>query len=88
MKHLSEPMKTLDAWVEDGQIVHNGNPVLKWAMGNVTAKEDKNENIFPVKEHPDNKIDPAIALINLVGMALTDPLPRSRRRRKPIIMKV
>lgn len=78
---LSEPMKTLQAWVLDDQIVHNGNPVLLWSMENITAREDKKGNIFPVKEHPDSKIDPAVAIINLVAMELDTPLPVKRKRK-------
>jgi phage terminase large subunit-like protein len=81
-KYLSEPMKTLKSWVLDKQINHNNNPVLTWAMSNVTAREDKNENILPVKEHVDLKIDPAVALINLVMMQLAYPLPNNKQRRK------
>ncbi|MAO64282.1 MAG: hypothetical protein CL666_04725 [Balneola sp.] len=87
-KYLSDPMKTIDAWTVDHRIAHNGDPVLFWAMGNVVAKEDANENVFPRKEHPDNKIDPAVALINLVAMELEDPLPKSGQRRVPKVWSV
>jgi len=82
-KHLSDPMKTIDAWTLDHRITHNADPVLFWAMSNVVAKEDANENVFPRKEHTDNKIDPAVALINLVAMELEDPLPLTSKRRVP-----
>lgn len=88
-KNLSEPMKELEAWityrrpsddgrgVPDPRIIHGGDPVLTWAMSNVVAKEDANENVFPRKEHEDSKIDPAVSLINLIALELEDPLPRS-----------
>lgn len=95
-KYLSEPMKAVETYIvntnenkeHDPRIIHNGDPVLSWAMGNVVAKEDANENVFPRKEHFNKKIDPAVALINLFYMNTQKPLPRDFSRRKPIIMKV
>ncbi len=95
-RYLSDPMKTLEAFLinndssmnHDPRIIHNGDPVLSWAMGNVVAKEDANENVFPRKEHFNKKIDPAMALINLIYMEQFKPLPKELNRRNPIIMKV
>jgi phage terminase large subunit-like protein len=70
VQQLSEPMKWLQALIADGRIHHNGDPVLAWALGNVTAKEDRNENVFPRKERAERKIDPAVATIVALGQAL------------------
>ena len=69
--HLSEPMKWVQALIEDGRFHHDGNPVLTWGISNVTAKEDRNQNVFPRKEKPENKIDPCVALIIAVGRAMS-----------------
>lgn len=61
--NLSEPMKKLDALIREGKIIHNGSPLLRWCLGNVVAKRDHNDNVFPRKEHKDNKIDPIVAMI-------------------------
>jgi phage terminase large subunit-like protein len=61
--NLSEPMKKLDALIREGKIVHNGSPLVRWCLGNVVAKHDANDNVFPRKEHVDNKIDPIVAII-------------------------
>jgi phage terminase large subunit-like protein len=68
--HLSEPMKEVQALIVDGRLHHDGNPAFAWMMGNVTALEDRNQNVFPRKERPDKKIDAAVALILAVGAAL------------------
>ena len=60
---FSDSMKEIEARIRDGKIVHNGDPVLRWAMGNVSAKTDAKENVFPRKARDANKIDPAVALI-------------------------
>lgn len=96
VKYLSNPMKDLEAFIinndkdknHDPRIIHNGDPVLAWAMGNVVARTDKNDNVFPWKQHFNKKIDPAVALINLLYMEQEKPLPKELTRRKPIIMKV
>ncbi len=62
VKNLSESMKEVEALVHAGKLHHGDNPVLNWMASNVTAKEDKNENVFPNKEHKDNKIDGMVAL--------------------------
>jgi phage terminase large subunit-like protein len=49
--------------VRAGEIRHDGCPVLTWAMSNVVGHYDSKDNVYPKKERPENKIDPAIALI-------------------------
>ncbi len=60
--NLSNPMKEVEAAVHDGRFHFNGDPVLSWAISNVSCHVDRNDNIFPGKERPDNKIDPATSL--------------------------
>jgi phage terminase large subunit-like protein len=70
-KNLSEPMKEVDAAIAAGRIKHDGNPVMIYCIGNVCAKEDKNENVFPYKERPEAKIDGAAALLNAMARAMS-----------------
>ncbi len=70
VKNLSEAMKEVEAMVIAGKLHHGDNPVLNWMASNVTAKVDKNENVFPNKEHPDNKIDGMVALFTAVSRIL------------------
>lgn len=71
VRHLSEPMKMLEAYVKSGQFHHDGNPVLAWAMSNITVKPDRNDNIYPGKERSESKIDPAVAVIIAMSRALS-----------------
>jgi phage terminase large subunit-like protein len=66
---LSPAMKELEAAVADGRFHYNGDPLLTWAISNVVAHPDKNDNLFPNKETKDNKIDPATALITAMNRA-------------------
>lgn len=68
--HLSEPMKEAQALIVDGRLHHDGNPAFAWMMGNVTAQEDRNQNVFPRKESAEKKIDGAVALILALGRAM------------------
>ena len=58
---LSEPMKTLDAEIIDGNFAYNGNPVFDWCMENTLAEIDKNDNVRPKKITDELKIDGAVA---------------------------
>jgi phage terminase large subunit-like protein len=73
MLTMSEPMKELDALIRSKRIIHNGDPILSWAISNVTAKEDKKENVYPNKEDNRSKIDPVVSTIFALGRAMTRP---------------
>lgn len=70
VKNMSEPMKTLEALVRKGELIHDGNPCLAWMMSNVVCHTDAKENIYPRKEFPQNKIDGPVSLITALGRAL------------------
>lgn len=73
---MSEPMKQLDALIRAGHIIHDGDPILAWAIGNTTGKLDHKDNVYPNKDAPANKIDPVVSLIMALGRAMTrDPEP-------------
>lgn len=69
-QNFSEPTKELDAAMRAGRIVHDGNPVLEWCVGNVVGRYDARANVYPKKSRPEQKIDAAIALIMAVGRAM------------------
>ena len=46
-----------------GNIVHGGNPVLKWMCGNVVVDQDPAGNIKPTKSRSADKIDGVVAAI-------------------------
>ena len=70
VRHLSEPMKEIQALIEDGRLHHDGNKAFVWMMSNVEVQEDRNDNIFPRKQRPENKIDAAVALIVAMARAM------------------
>lgn len=68
---MSEPMKELDALIRGGRIIHSGDPVLAWAIGNTTGKLDAKDNVYPRKETEANKIDPVVSTIFAIGRAMS-----------------
>ena len=69
-KTQSAPMQEIEAAVLDGRLHHDGNPVLRWCVGNVVARADRNGNIAPDRESDGKKIDCAVALINAMVRAM------------------
>jgi phage terminase large subunit-like protein len=60
--NFSEPMKELEALILKRRFFYN-DPMFTWMMGNVVAKIDKKDNIYPDKERVENKIDDVVATI-------------------------
>ena len=72
VQNVSEPMKWLEALVQDGKLTHDENPAMDWMMGNVVAKLDAKDNIYPRKERYEQKIDGPVALIYGLAMCLSE----------------
>jgi phage terminase large subunit-like protein len=79
VKYFSDPMKWIYAKTLAGRIHHDGNPATNWMFSNVTARIDANDNIFPRKEHVDNKIDGVVALLMAMYLAMSTPAPMPLR---------
>jgi phage terminase large subunit-like protein len=48
---------------------------MRWMVGNVTAKEDANENVFPRKNTGESYIDGVSATLNAIGRAMAGEAP-------------
>jgi phage terminase large subunit-like protein len=79
--NMSNPMKELEARVLDGNYKHSGDEVMTWAIGNVSARKDAKDNIFPRKSDENSekcKIDPVVSEIMAIGRWINDePPPKS-----------
>lgn len=60
---LSDPMKESEVLILAGRLHHDGDPVLTWAVSNVVGRLDAKDNVYPRKDKPEKKIDPAVAMI-------------------------
>lgn len=80
VRHLSEPMKNIQALVDAGQFHHDGNLATIWMYSNVEVVEDRNENIFPRKSSAEKKIDAAVATILAIGRAMMGEVSDTHRQ--------
>jgi phage terminase large subunit-like protein len=71
---MSEPMKELEGLVYAKALLHNGDPVLTWMMGNVVKKQGRNSGpvkyYYPTKAKREYKIDGPVALIMALSRAM------------------
>lgn len=69
-KDMNTPMKDLEEFVLTGRIRHDGNPVLRWCVGNVESAK-QGDHVRPVKpkNKPEKKIDGAVAVLNGIALA-------------------
>jgi phage terminase large subunit-like protein len=76
VQRYSGPMKEVEADIISGKLRHNGDLVLGWMMGNVVARKDAKDNVFPRKTRDEHKIDAAIGVIAARGRSMADrPVP-------------
>ena len=68
---MSAPAKEVERLMADGKIQHEGDPVLRWMIGNVTLRTDPSGNIKPDKDKSGDKIDGVVALIMSIGQTMT-----------------
>lgn len=60
---LSAPTKSLEKLVLSKALRHDGHPVLRWCMSNVSVETDPAGNLKPSKKVSTERIDGAVALI-------------------------
>lgn len=70
---MNIPSKDLERRIVAGQIVHGGNPVLKWMNDNAMAESDAAGNIKPSKRKSTGRIDGIVATVMAIGMTLAEP---------------
>lgn len=73
MQTLGEPTKNFREEVYQGNVTHNNNPVLTWAIGNAVTKMAPNETFMLDKSKSVQRIDPIAAIINAHTRAMLAP---------------
>ncbi len=73
---MSAPSKELERQVIGGLIDHGGHPALRWCAGNVAIETDAAENIKPTKAKSTERIDPLVAGIMGLGVAMGTEVER------------
>lgn len=68
---MSEPTKTFETIVVEGNCRHAGNPLLGHQVGGMAVKMDADGNIKPAKDSSKATIDGVVALIMATGRGLS-----------------
>jgi phage terminase large subunit-like protein len=71
-KSMSAPTKELEKLILGNQILHNGNPVMSWALSNIAIQEDPAGNLKPNKAKSTERIDPIVSAIMALGEYMTE----------------
>lgn len=70
---LSSPTKALERAILSKLLRHDGNPVLRWNVSNVSIETDPAGNLKPSKKVSTERIDGVSALVNAVDRMERDP---------------
>jgi phage terminase large subunit-like protein len=65
---LSAPTKALETAILARQLRHDGDPILRWNVGNVAIEQDAAGNLKPSKRVSTERIDGVVALIMAVDL--------------------
>ncbi len=60
---MAGPTRELEKLVLSRQLIHGGNPVLRWMCDNLVVRQDPAGNVKPDKEKSTERIDGMVALI-------------------------
>lgn len=70
-RDMSPATKEFERRVLTGEIIHDGNPVTRWMLGNVVIQRDPAGNIKPNKAKSKEKIDGIVTAIMALGEYIT-----------------
>jgi phage terminase large subunit-like protein len=65
---MSAPTKEFERLIMGEKVIHNGNPVMSWMMGNVQIFRDANDNKNIHRGKSTDKVDGPIASVNALGI--------------------
>jgi phage terminase large subunit-like protein len=66
---MSPAVKEVERLILDRKIAHDGNPVMRWCLGNVAIAQDPAGNIKIDRAKAREKVDGAVALAMAIGVA-------------------
>lgn len=75
MAGMSPAMKELERLMRLGQLTHEKNPCARWCFGNVKCAVDGNENMKPMKNRSNGRIDLTVAWITAMATAMLKERP-------------
>jgi phage terminase large subunit-like protein len=75
---LSAPSKSLQTGILNRTLRHDGDPILRWNMANVSIESDAAGNIKPSKARSTEKIDGVVALVMAIDRLERNAVTREK----------
>ena len=72
-RHFNEPIGEIRAAISDGRLRHDGNKLLRWAVGNAVIVTDRQDRVMYAKNECEEKIDPVVAMTMAFARAVAMP---------------
>lgn len=69
MASMAAPTKEFERIVIGRELVHGGNPLLRWSASNIAVESDAAGNKKPTKKKSTERIDPIVATIMALGLS-------------------
>lgn len=69
-KYMNPAARELERRILSERIQHDGNPVIRWMLGNVVMRQDPNGNIRPDKDKSHEKIDGVVAMLMAINRVM------------------
>jgi phage terminase large subunit-like protein len=70
---LNGAIKTTERKVASGQLVHGGQPLMAWCVGNARVEDKGNAILITKQASGKAKIDPLMAVFNAVSLMSLNP---------------
>ena len=67
---MAAPTAELERLINRGELRHDGNPVMRWNVGNCCLELDAAGNMKPSKRRSSDKIDGVVSLLMALGRAM------------------
>lgn len=74
---FNEPIRDFIAAMNEGRIIHDGNPVLRWCVNNAALYKDRNDKWMFDKSSSAEKIDLIVAVVMAFRVACIAPATHS-----------
>ena len=71
-KSMSPPTEEIERMLTCGNLLHDGNPLMAWEMGNVSLSRDPADSVKPDKKKSKDRIDGPVSLIMARGAAMQE----------------
>lgn len=71
--------KTLERWLEDGVVTHDGSALMIWCVSNAKIEASKNASYITKAASGSGKIDPLMATLNAVELMSRNPEAKNKK---------